>query len=94
MLYVYSSNFHSWTHQLLSDQRCPKIRELQTVRIGATTPLARVQDSFADERLLAAARTDNEEMIVEIFASGNFDINFQDGYEIPTTQLFVSPHHP
>lgn len=33
----------------------------------------------ADERLLAAARTDNEEMLLEIFEQGGFDINFQDG---------------
>jgi hypothetical protein len=32
-----------------------------------------------DERLLFAARSDNEELIEEIFDSGDFDINFQDG---------------
>ncbi|KDQ62971.1 hypothetical protein JAAARDRAFT_28959 [Jaapia argillacea MUCL 33604] len=32
-----------------------------------------------NERLLAAARTDNEEMILEIFEKGGFDINYQDG---------------
>lgn len=32
-----------------------------------------------DERLLSAARTDNEELLLEIFTEGNFDINCQDG---------------
>ncbi|KAJ7696736.1 ankyrin repeat-containing domain protein, partial [Mycena rosella] len=32
-----------------------------------------------DERLLAAARADNEEMLLEVFEQGGFDINFQDG---------------
>ncbi|ETW86673.1 hypothetical protein HETIRDRAFT_308219, partial [Heterobasidion irregulare TC 32-1] len=35
--------------------------------------------SSPDERLLAAARDDNEEMLLEVFEQGNFDINFQDG---------------
>ncbi|THH13493.1 hypothetical protein EW146_g6722 [Bondarzewia mesenterica] len=34
---------------------------------------------FLDERLLAAARQDNEEMLLEVFEQGGFDINFQDG---------------
>ncbi|KAI0789561.1 ankyrin repeat-containing domain protein [Abortiporus biennis] len=32
-----------------------------------------------NQRLLAAAREDNVDMIQEIFEEGNFDINFQDG---------------
>ncbi|TDL26411.1 ankyrin [Rickenella mellea] len=32
-----------------------------------------------NERLLAAARSDNEEMLLEVFEEGGFDINFQDG---------------
>ncbi|KAF7302369.1 ANK-REP-REGION domain-containing protein [Mycena chlorophos] len=32
-----------------------------------------------NERLLAAARDDNEEMLTEVFEQGGFDINFQDG---------------
>lgn len=32
-----------------------------------------------DERLLAAAREDNEEMLLEVFEEGKFDINFKDG---------------
>ncbi|TFK56421.1 ankyrin [Heliocybe sulcata] len=32
-----------------------------------------------NERLLAAARDDNEEMLLEVFEEGGFDINFQDG---------------
>lgn len=32
-----------------------------------------------NERLLAAARQDNEEMLLEVFEQGGFDINFQDG---------------
>ncbi|KAF9078776.1 hypothetical protein BDP27DRAFT_1412724 [Rhodocollybia butyracea] len=31
------------------------------------------------QRLLAAAREDNEELLLDIFEKGNFDINFQDG---------------
>ena len=34
---------------------------------------------IVDERLLAAARSDNVEMILEVFATGDFDINHQDG---------------
>lgn len=34
---------------------------------------------YLDERLLAAARTDNEELLLEVFEEGKFDINFQDG---------------
>jgi hypothetical protein len=37
-------------------------------------------DCAADERLLGAARTDNEELLLEIFEQGKFDINFQDGF--------------
>ncbi|KAG6916859.1 hypothetical protein DXG01_004840 [Tephrocybe rancida] len=33
----------------------------------------------ADERLLAAARSDNEDLLLEVFEQGNFDINCQDG---------------
>ncbi|KAJ3508272.1 hypothetical protein NLJ89_g5849 [Agrocybe chaxingu] len=32
-----------------------------------------------NERLLAAARTDNEELLLEVFEQGGFDINCQDG---------------
>lgn len=32
-----------------------------------------------DERLLAAARQDNEELILEILEHGTFDINYKDG---------------
>ncbi|KAH8119814.1 ankyrin repeat-containing domain protein [Phellopilus nigrolimitatus] len=32
-----------------------------------------------NERLLAAARQDNEELLLEVFNEGNFDINFKDG---------------
>lgn len=32
-----------------------------------------------DERLLAAARADNQELLAEIFEEGGFDINCQDG---------------
>ena len=32
-----------------------------------------------DERVLAAARDDNEDLLLEVFEQGNFDINCQDG---------------
>ncbi|KAI0368940.1 ankyrin [Pilatotrama ljubarskyi] len=32
-----------------------------------------------NERLLAAARSDNEDMLLEVLEEGNFDINAQDG---------------
>ena len=32
-----------------------------------------------DERLLAAAREDNMELLLDIFEKGGFDINHQDG---------------
>ncbi|KAJ7447204.1 ankyrin repeat-containing domain protein [Mycena latifolia] len=37
------------------------------------------QGASNNERLLAAARADNEDMLLEIFEAGGFDINFQDG---------------
>ncbi|KAJ7508420.1 ankyrin repeat-containing domain protein [Mycena galericulata] len=37
------------------------------------------QGASNNERLLAAARADNEELLLEVFEQGNFDINFQDG---------------
>ncbi len=40
---------------------------------------SQLRDSFADERLLAAARADNQDMLLEILEAGGFDINFQDG---------------
>lgn len=36
-------------------------------------------DPRVDQRLLAAAREDNEDMLLEVFEKDNFDINFQDG---------------
>ena len=36
--------------------------------------------TYADEQLLAAAREDNEDLILELFEEGGFDINYQDGY--------------
>ena len=36
-------------------------------------------DQSSDERLLAAARSDNEDLLLEIFEEGNFDINVKDG---------------
>ncbi|KAF7331339.1 Ankyrin [Mycena kentingensis (nom. inval.)] len=37
------------------------------------------QGASNNERLLAAARADNEEMLLEVFEQGGFDINFADG---------------
>jgi len=37
------------------------------------------QGASNNERLLAAARTDNEDLLLEVFDQGNFDINCQDG---------------
>lgn len=38
------------------------------------------RNTITDERLLAAARNDDEDMLEEIFDNpGTFDINFQDG---------------
>ena len=34
---------------------------------------------IADQRLIAAAREDNEDMLLEIFDEGGFDINYKDG---------------
>ena len=37
-----------------------------------------------EERLLAAARSDNEELLLEVFEQpGTFDINCQDGCVVP-----------
>ncbi|GBE77606.1 ankyrin [Sparassis latifolia] len=44
-----------------------------------------------NERLLAAARQDNEDMLLDVFESGNFDINFQDG--LGNTALHYAASH-
>ena len=36
-----------------------------------------------DERLIAAAREDNEDLLLEIFDAGGFDINHKDRYVAP-----------
>lgn len=38
-----------------------------------------IQGASNNERLLAAAREDNEEMLLSIFEAGDIDINYQDG---------------
>jgi len=37
-----------------------------------------------EERLISAARTDNDELLLEVLAAGNFDINYQDGFVQPS----------
>ena len=68
-----------------------KTRVLPTVRIDITlsihwqslirtlipTPILLLR--LTDERLLAAARDDNEDLLLTIFEEGGFDINCQDG---------------
>ncbi|KAI9066481.1 ankyrin [Trametes sanguinea] len=44
-----------------------------------------------NERLLAAARSDNEDMLLEVFEEGNFDINAQDG--LGNTALHYAASH-
>ncbi|KAI5885294.1 ankyrin [Schizophyllum commune H4-8] len=44
-----------------------------------------------NERLMAAARDDNVEMLLEIFEQGGFDINYQDG--LGNTALHVAVSH-
>ncbi|KAF9027135.1 ankyrin [Hymenopellis radicata] len=44
-----------------------------------------------NERLLAAARTDNQDMLLEIFDAGSFNINFQDG--LGNTALHIAVSH-
>ncbi|KAJ3788484.1 ankyrin repeat-containing domain protein [Lentinula aff. detonsa] len=41
-----------------------------------------------NQRLLAAARTDNEELLLEVFEAGDFDINHQDG--VGNTALHIA----
>ncbi|KAJ3848195.1 ankyrin repeat-containing domain protein [Lentinula lateritia] len=41
-----------------------------------------------NQRLLAAAREDNEELLLEVFEAGDFDINFQDG--VGNTALHIA----
>ncbi|KAJ3752753.1 hypothetical protein EV360DRAFT_88440 [Lentinula raphanica] len=44
-----------------------------------------------NQRLLAAAREDNEELLLEVFEAGGFDINFQDGVGNTGMKVFVLP---
>ncbi|KAL5494891.1 hypothetical protein ACEPAI_353 [Sanghuangporus weigelae] len=52
-----------------------------------------------NERLLAAAREDNEEILLEVFEEGNFDINLKDGrcyvdaYNLNTITRYVALHY-
>jgi len=50
-----------------------------TVRVGWCRRDALTDGCVPDERLLAAAREDNEELLLEVFDEGKFDINYQDG---------------
>ena len=49
-----------------------------------------------DERVLAAARDDNEDLLLEIFEQGNFDINCQDGcvFSCPKCHPKAHPNTP
>ena len=61
---------------------CQCLTEHRTVRRMACIvrrPRRSHSTRYPDERLLAAARTDNEELLLEVFEEGKFDINFQDG---------------
>jgi len=49
------------------------------------------QGATNNERLLAAAREDNEEMLLDIFEEGHFNINFQDG--LGNTALHYAASH-
>jgi hypothetical protein len=40
-----------------------------------------------DERLLSAARQDNQELLQQVFEEGNFDINYKDGCVITTESV-------
>ncbi|PCH34344.1 ankyrin [Wolfiporia cocos MD-104 SS10] len=44
-----------------------------------------------NERLLAAARSDNEELLLEVFEEGKFDINYKDG--LGNTALHYAASH-
>ncbi|TFK85580.1 ankyrin [Polyporus arcularius HHB13444] len=44
-----------------------------------------------NERLIAAARSDNEDMLLEVFEEGKFDINAQDG--LGNTALHYAASH-
>ncbi|KAF9812515.1 hypothetical protein IEO21_06154 [Rhodonia placenta] len=47
-----------------------------------------------NERLLAAAREDNEELLLQVFEEGKFDINYQDGCAGPRTTYSASLGNP
>ncbi|OCH95701.1 ankyrin [Obba rivulosa] len=49
------------------------------------------QGASNNERLLAAARADDEDMLLEVFEQGDFDINFQDG--LGNTALHYAASH-
>lgn len=68
-----------------------KVRALPTVRINIalSIPQSLIRTlipvpipllGLTDERLLAAARDDNEDLLLTIFEEGGFDINCQDGW--------------
>lgn len=49
------------------------------------------QGASKNEQLLAAAREDNEDLILELFEEGGFDINYQDG--LGNTALHYAASH-
>ena len=56
-----------------------------------TEPHARSPQSNIDERLLAAARADNEDLLLEILEDpDSFDINYQDGFVCLFVTVFRS----
>jgi hypothetical protein len=67
-------NCHRHHHPTWTNPKEHRIVGISPIRHRRSSDEART-----DERLLAAARTDNEELLLDVFDHGNFDINCQDG---------------
>ena len=53
------------------------------------------RNAIADERLLAAAKDDNEDLLLDVFDEpGSYDINHQDGFVRYLQPYFAHSHRP
>lgn len=51
--------------------------------------------TITDERLLAAAKADNEDLLLDVFGDSKpFDINYQDGFVRIYAQISAHSHRP
>ena len=54
----------------------------------------RLRNATPDERLLAAAKSDNKDMLMDVLEQpGSYDINHQDGFVYRPQPYLLHPHY-